>query len=101
MTLSLPIPQRKEPKNFYLMPYKITDGYANIKYEIPVGGNDNLKTLRQTLQDDYGLKQGSYVIATVSHNEIKKLSVISENLLELTEEFGATMLFEIDPVLNP
>ena len=29
MTLSLPIPKKKEMKEFYFMPYKIDKGYMN------------------------------------------------------------------------
>ena len=49
MSLSLPIPKKKESKDFFFLPYSITGDYINKSFKIKVGGSDNLRTLRQVL----------------------------------------------------
>lgn len=101
MTLSLPIPKKKQNKEFFFLPYNITEKYINKSFKIMVGESDNLRTLRGILQDNYGINSGSFVIASVFNNEFKKLFTSSTNLLEVTEEQGATLMYEIDPRLEP
>ena len=101
MTLSLPIPKKKEQKEFFFLPYDIKQGYINKSFKILVGGSDNLRTLRGVMENDYGIGSGSYVIAAVFNNNFVKLHTTSANLLEVAEEQGATLLYEIDPRLNP
>lgn len=71
----------------------------NYSYKIKVGGSDNLRTLRKIMNDTYGRKEGSYVIAAVYNNEFKKLQTTSANVLEVANEQGATLFYEIDPAL--
>ena len=101
MTLSLPIPKKKQNKEFFFLPYNINEGYINQSFKIMVGESDNLKTLRGILQDNYGINAGSFVIASVFNNEFKKLYTTSSNLLDVTEEQGATLMYQIDPKLEP
>jgi len=86
MTLSLPIPKRKEPKDFFFLPYHIKEGYINRSFKIRVGGSDNLRTLRSILEQTYGLDPGSFVIAAVYNNNFMKLHTASANVLEVAEE---------------
>ena len=81
------------------MPYKLQDGYQNKSFKIKVGGSDNLRTLRTTLSENYGINPGSFVVASVYNNEFTKLHTSSANVEEVTEELGATLLYEIDPAL--
>ena len=101
MTLSLPIPKKKEIKEFFFLPSHIKKGYINNSFKIRVGGSDNLRTLRTILEQTYGLNSGGYVVAAVFNNKFIKLHTTSANLLEVAEEQGATLLYEIDPALNP
>ena len=101
MTLSLPIPKKKEVKDFFFIPYHIKEGYINKSFKIRVGGSDNLRTLRTILKETYGLKRGSFVIAAVFNNQFMKLHTTSANVLEVAEEQGATLMYEIDPRLSP
>ena len=41
------------------------------------------------------------MIAAVYNNDFKKLHTNSANLLEVAEEQGATLMYEIDPALEP
>lgn len=101
MTLSLPIPKKKETKEFFFLPYHVKQGYMNFSYKIRVGGSDNLRTLRNIMQQTYGLNPGSFVVAAVFNNSFMKLHTTSANLMEVAEEQGATLMYEIDPALNP
>ena len=99
MTISLPIPKKK--KNFFFLPYDIKQGYINSIYKIPVGGSDNLRTFRTILNETYGLMTGSYVVATVFNNNFVKLHTTSANAEDVAAEQGATLMYEIDPSLQP
>lgn len=99
MTISLPIPKKKEVKDFFFLPYEIKDGYINNSFKIRVGGSDNLRTLRQIMQETYGIEPGSYVIAAVFNNNFMKLHTTSANVFEVAEEQGATLMYQIDPKL--
>ena len=101
MTLSLPIPNKKEIKDFFFLPYDIKQGYINKSVKIRVGGSDNLRTLRTIMEEVYGINPGSYVIAAVFNNNFTKLHTTSANSLEVASEQGATLLYEIDPSLSP
>lgn len=101
MTLSLPIPKKKEIKECYFLPYNMSDNYVNKSMKISVGGSDNLRTLRNIMRDTYGVKPGSFVVAAVYNNKFSKLHTVSANLLDVANEQGATLLYEIDPKLNP
>jgi len=86
MTLSLPIPKKKEEKDFFLIPYNIKEDYVNYSYKIKVGGSDNMRTMRRIMQDTYGLNPGSFVAAAVYESGFTKLHTTSANLLEVSEE---------------
>ena len=101
VTISLPIPEKKEVKEFFFLPFHIKNGYVNNSFRIKVGESDNLRTLRTIMSDTYGINPGSYVIAAVYNNEFIKLHTTSANLLEVADEQGVTILYEIDPALEP
>ena len=101
MTISLPIPKKKKAEDFFFLPYDIKQGYINNSYKIPVGGSDNLRTIRTILNETYGLKTGSYVVAAVFNNNFVKLHTTSANAEDVAAEQGATLMYEIDPSLRP
>lgn len=86
MTLSLPIPRKKEPKDFYFLPYHMNEGYVNKSMKISVGSTDNLRTLRTFMNEAYGINPGSFVVAAVFNNSFKKLHTVSANLLDVANE---------------
>ena len=86
MTLSLPIPKPKHEKTFFFLPYKIGPDYVNTSYKIKVGESDNMRTLRSTMMDNYGLETGSYVVSTVYNNNFARLHASSANLLDVSNE---------------
>ena len=99
MTLSLPIPKRKKAEDFFFLPYNIGQGYINSSFKVPVGGSDNLRTVRNILNETYGLNTGSYVVASVYNNNFVRLHTASANAEDVAEAQGATLLYEIDPSL--
>lgn len=60
-----------------------------------------MRTLREVMYNTYGKDPGSFVIATVFNNEFNRLHTASANVLEVSEERGATIMYEIDPSLRP
>ena len=86
MTISLPIPKVKKVQEFFFLPYDIKAGYVNNSYRIPVGGSDNLRTIRTILNETYGLKTGSYVVSAVYNNNFTKLHSTSSNAEDVSNE---------------
>lgn len=101
MTMSLPIPKVKQVKDFFFIPYDIKNGYVNFSYRVPVGGSDNLRTVRNILNENYGLNTGDFVVAAVYNNNFMKLHSTSSNAEDVANEQGATLMYQIDPNLNP
>ena len=86
MTMSLPIPKIKKVSDFFFIPYDIKPGYVNFSYRIPVGGSDNLRTVRNILNENYGLKTGDFVVAAVYNNNFMKLHTTSANAEDVANE---------------
>ena len=84
--MSLPIPKVKQVKDFFFIPYDIKAGYVNFSYRIPVGGSDNLRTVRNILNENYGLKTGDFVVAAVYNNNFMKLHTTSANAEDVANE---------------
>ena len=91
--MSLPIPKVKKVSDFFFIPYDIKNGYVNNSYRIPVGGSDNLRTVRNILKDNYGLKTGDFVVAAVFNNNFTKLHSTSSNAEDVANEQGATLMY--------
>jgi hypothetical protein len=49
MTLSLPIPGKKEKFSFYYIPYHIKRNYTNFKGEVFLRDSENVRALREEL----------------------------------------------------
>ena len=47
MTMSLPIPGKKEDVKFYYVPYNLTDGYINNQAEIRIRTSDSWREFRE------------------------------------------------------
>jgi hypothetical protein len=65
MTLSLPIPGKKEKLAFFYVPYNLGEDYINNKGEVFMSETDNIRNFRALIQQKYGLDEGSYIITGV------------------------------------
>ena len=68
MTLSLPIPGKKEKYTFYLVPYNFSKDYKNLKGEIWVKETDPIWEFRRQLKLKYGVNESSYILTFVQDN---------------------------------
>jgi hypothetical protein len=68
MTLSLPIPGKKEKYTFYLVPYNFTKDYKNLKGEVWVKETDPIWEFRRQVKAKYGVDESSYILTFVQDN---------------------------------
>lgn len=73
MTLSLPIPGKKEKVSFFFIPYKLGRDYVNNKGEVHLRESDSVREFREEIKMKYGVDEGSYLITTVTENALKKM----------------------------
>ena len=73
MTLSLPIPGKKEKYTFFFIPYKIDSEYTNLKGELHLRESDHISEFRRLFEKRYNVPQASFMISFVQDNQIKKL----------------------------
>jgi len=65
MTLSLPIPGKKEKLAFFYIPYNISKDYVNHKGEVYLRDSDSVRSFREAMAQKFGLDQNSYLVTTV------------------------------------
>jgi len=102
MTLSLPIPGKKEKYSFYYVPYKLNADYTNLKGEVFLRETETVLEFRKSVERRYNVPPSNYLISFVQDNSVKKLldqNSKCEDILGQTQ--GAILLYEIDPNLNP
>jgi len=73
MTLSLPIPGKKEKYTFYYVPYKLSPDYSNFKGEIFLRETESILEFRNALERRYGVPKSNYLVSFVSDNVVKNL----------------------------
>lgn len=71
MTMSLPIPGKKELLKFYYVPYHISENYINYVAEISIRSSDTWAEFRDIFEKKYGVAPGNYTITKVSDNAYK------------------------------
>ena len=73
MTLSLPIPGKKEKYGLYYVPYKLSPDYSNFKGEVFLRETESVLEFRNTIERKYGVSKSKYLVSFVSDNCVKKL----------------------------
>lgn len=73
MTLSLPIPGKKDKIAFFYIPYHVGNNYYNNKGEVHLRESDSIKEFREQVRLSFGLDEGSYIITSVQENLMKKM----------------------------
>lgn len=100
MTLSLPIPGKKEKFQFFYIPYNLGKDYLNNKGEVYLRESDSVRDFRTLVEQKYNLSMGSYVITTVQDNNVKKMIDQNSRAEEMLNS-GPLLLYQINPELNP
>lgn len=101
MTLSLPIPGKKEKYTFFFVPYHIgRSNYTNLKGEAMLTETDSIREFRMQIAKKYNLNPGGFVISCVQDNNIKKM-LDQNSRMEDTTGSGVMLLYEIPQELNP
>lgn len=67
MTLSLPIPGKKEKFSFFYIPYFIGRDYSNFKGEVSMKESDSIRDFREAIVRKYPMikNSGGFIITTV------------------------------------
>lgn len=73
MTLSLPIPGKKEKYKFYYVPYKLDSDYTNYQGEVFLRESESILEFREQIRKKYGVPTSNYLISFVQDNAVKKL----------------------------
>ena len=73
MTLSLPIPGKKEKISFFFIPYDITSTYKNYKGEIFLRESDSVRDFRTLVEQKYQVEMSSFIICIVTDNNVRRI----------------------------
>lgn len=73
MTLSLPIPGKKERIGFFYIPYNITPNYVNNKGEVFLRETDTVRDLRTLIAKKYELDMSKFLVSLIADNNVRKL----------------------------
>lgn len=73
MTLSLPIPGKKEKFSFFYIPYNIGPEYTNFKGEVYMRETETIGDLRALVAKKYDRKESEFLVTTVLDNVVKKI----------------------------
>lgn len=101
LTLSLPIPGKKEKYSFFYIPYDMKNpDYTNLKGEVYLRESDTVFDFRQEVENKLQINSSSYMMATVQDLQINRLYSLGTRIDETTNK-GPIFLYEINPELNP
>lgn len=100
MTLSLPIPGKKQQYNFFYIPYHITEEYKNFKGNVNLRDNDSIRDLRMMIAQKYEVNSGGFIVTIIADNSCKKMVDQNSRVEDITTK-GAIILYEINPDLRP
>lgn len=74
MTLSLPIPGKKEKIKFFYIPYNMNiPDYSNFSGDVLVRESDFITDFRNEVYYKYKIDIGSYLVTGVSDNNFKRI----------------------------
>ena len=73
MTLSLPIPGKKEKFSFFFIPYNIAPEYCNFKGEVFMRESETILDFRNLIAKKFNRDVSSFLVTTVLDNVVKKI----------------------------
>jgi hypothetical protein len=65
MTLSLPIPGKKEKYGFFYVPYNMNTDYTNFKGEVYLRESESILELRRQIEKKYGVNASNFLVTFV------------------------------------
>lgn len=100
MTMSLPIPAKKEPLKFFFVPYDFVDGYMNHAGTVNIRSNDTWQEFRSQVYKRYGKAQSDYTICRVNDNTYKRFYSLSGTVDQQTAgaNTGILLLYQNNPL---
>ena len=101
MTLSLPIPGKKEKFSFYFIGSDINSpNYVNYKGELYLRETDSIGHFRKILANKFDIDESSFIITSVLDNNVKRMYNCGTKVEELKGQgTGTTLIYEINPNL--
>lgn len=73
MTLSLPIPGKKERLGFFYVPYHITPTYKNYKGEVHLRETDTIRDFRTLIASRYEVDMSSFLFTIIADNNVRRI----------------------------
>lgn len=67
MSISLPIPLKKQQQKFFFVPYHIGDDYINNWGTVTIGQNETFMDFRNIVFEKYGKDISSYTIVKLAN----------------------------------
>eukprot|EP00347_Sterkiella_histriomuscorum_P018454 403345455 len=105
MTLSLPIPGKKERVGFFFVPYNITPEYKNFKGEVFMRESDTISDFRVQVaakytDEKFPFDASSFLITLIADNNVKRIVDQNSRVEDLLGQ-GTIILYQINPNLYP
>eukprot|EP00347_Sterkiella_histriomuscorum_P023008 403336310 len=105
MTLSLPIPGKKEKVEFFFVPYNITPQYVNFKGEVFMRELDTISDFRVQVAAKYSDEKfpfdaSSFLVTLIADNNVKRIVDQNSRVEDLLGQ-GTIILYQINPNLYP
>lgn len=101
MTMLLPIPVPKKEFKMFFIPYHITAGYTNKSADIKLRSTDSMVSFREDFQTFFKVDKGAYIVTKVQDNEFLRWFGANQSVGNLLENEGVTVLYEVNPDLQP
>jgi hypothetical protein len=73
LTISLPIPGKKEQIKFYFIEYDINSQSNNYQGSVFVRDSEHISTFRQEVENKFGVDNSEYIITSTHCNDVKRM----------------------------
>lgn len=101
MTLSLPIPGKKERLSFFYIPYEMhQESYTNLKGEVFLRETDTVAEFREQVAQRFEINSSDFIVSLVMDNQVKRLVDVNSKVEEFSNN-GTLLLYQINPALRP
>lgn len=101
LTVSLPIPGKKENIKIYFIEYDINGNSNNYQGSISVRDSENISIFREEINKKYSVGFSDYIITSTHCNDIKKMYRTNDFISSLTSIDGVVICYQIPKNLSP